>query len=308
MKKLLFIIICAILSMVTLFSGCIGQNDTESSSTTNTNLEDKVITVVIIPDEDPTKMLEDMKPLFDKLEKETGYKYKVNLVPDYTAAVESLLNKKADMGYLGPFTYVSAHYRDNNIVPFAMEVSAKSGKATYKSIIVVNKNTYDKGVTDINSLKEHAKDITFAFVDPKSTSGYLIPYGGLLKAGIDPEKDFKKVTFTGGHDAAELAVQQGTVDAAADNDKTYTKMLADGTISKDTNIIIWKSDPIPGYPWVYRIDTIPEEVRNKIKNTFLNISEEEALKISGGKVIGYVEATPDDYKIIEESAKALGKL
>ncbi|ADG12977.1 phosphate/phosphite/phosphonate ABC transporter substrate-binding protein [Methanocaldococcus infernus] len=299
-KKVLNISILIGILFITIFAGCIGN-------TTSTEKE-KVIRVVMIPDEDPTKMLEDMEPLFNKLEKATGYKFKVNLVPDYTAAVEALLNKQADMAYLGPFTYVSAHYRDPNIVPFVMEVSAKTGKPTYHSIIVVNKETYDMGVKDLKTLKEHAKEITFAFVDPKSTSGYLIPYYALLKAGINPEKDFKKIIFAGGHDAVELAIKEGRVNAGADNDRTYPVMIEKGLISNETNIIIWKSDPIPGYPWVYRIDTIPKDVREKIKNTFLSMSKEEALKISGGKVIGYVEASPKDYQIIEDAAKALGKL
>ncbi|MDK2988376.1 MAG: phosphonate transport system substrate-binding protein [Methanothermococcus sp.] len=304
------LILCVIVVIMTTFSGCVSQSADSSAADATSGLadENKVIKIVMIPDEDPTKMLEDMKPLLNRLEEKTGYKYEVNLVPDYTAAVEALLNKKADVAYLGPFTYVSAHAKDPNIVPFAKEISAKTGKATYKSIIVVNKETYDKGVKDINSLKEHASEITFAFVDPKSTSGYLIPSGALIKAGIDPEKDFKKMIFAGGHDAVELAIQEGTVNAGADNDKTYTVMTNDGTISKDKNIVIWESDPIPGYPWVYRADTLPEDLRNKIKEAFLTTSKEDALKISGGKIIGYVEATPDDYKIIEESAKALGKL
>lgn len=302
--------LCAIVTMVITFSGCVSQSADTSTGNIQSNLasENKVIKIVMIPDEDPTKMLEDMKPLLKKLEEKTGYKYEVHLVSDYSAAVEALLNKKADMAYLGPFTYVSAHARDPHIVPFVKEVSAKTGKATYRSIIVVNKETYDKGVKDLKTLKEHAHEITFAFVDPKSTSGYLIPYGALLKAGIDPKKDFKKIIFAGGHDAVELAVKEGRVNAGADNDRTYPEMVSKGLISKDQNIIIWKSDPIPGYPWVYRTDTLPKELRDKIKEVFLNMSKEEALKISGGKVIGYVEATPDDYKIIEESAKALGKL
>ncbi|WP_457611972.1 phosphate/phosphite/phosphonate ABC transporter substrate-binding protein [Methanocaldococcus sp.] len=305
MEKLKALILCAIVAIVLTFSGCVSQSQ---NSPTSELEHKKVIKIVMIPDEDPTKMLEDMKPLIKKLEEKTGYKYEVHLVSDYSAAVEALLNKKADIGYLGPLTYVLAHAKDPNIVPFVKEVSAKTGKATYRSIIVVNKETYDKGVKDLKSLKEHAHEIVFAFVDPDSTSGYLIPYSALLKAGINPEKDFKKIVFAGGHDAVELAVKEGRVNAGADNDRTYPAMVSKGLISTDTNIIIWKSDPIPGYPWVYRVDTLPKDLREKIKQVFLNMSKEEALKISGGKVIGYVEATPDDYKIIEESARALGKL
>jgi len=265
----------------------------------------KVIRIAVIPTEDQLEMLEKMKPMFSYIENKTGYKVKPCVVGDYTAVIEALINKKVDVALLGPFSYVSAHARDPNIVPFAVGVRADTGKTTYHSIIVVSRKTYEKGVHDLESLKEHANEITFAFVDPKSTSGYLIPKAALLKVGIDPDKDFKKVIFAGGHDAVEFAIKNNQVDAGADADVTYNRLLREGKISNKENIIIWKSQPLPGSPWVYRND-LPEDLKRKIREAFYTMPPKYAL--SYGKATKFVPATHEDYKEIEEAAKRLGLL
>ena len=156
----------------------------------------KVVKIAIIPAEDQVEMLEKLKSMFSYIAKKTSYTVKPYVVGDYTAVIEALINKKVDIALLGPFSYVSAHARNSAIVPFAVGVRADTHKTTYHSIIVVNDKLYNKGIRNLTSLKAHAKEITFAFVDPKSTSGYLIPKAALLEAGINPDEDFKKIVFS----------------------------------------------------------------------------------------------------------------
>ena len=82
----------------------------------------------------------------------------------------------------------------------------------YRSMIAVPKNS---PIHSMQDLKAHAKDIVFSFSDPASTSGNLYPRVGLLSMGINPEKDFKKVVFSGTHPATVLTVAAGKVDAGA---------------------------------------------------------------------------------------------
>ena len=70
----------------------------------------------------------------------------------------------------------------------------------------------------------------------------------MMKTGIDPEKVFQKVGYVGTHDAAELVVKNKIIDMVADNDVTYPKMVESGKISPETNVVIWKSDPLPSSP------------------------------------------------------------
>jgi len=250
-------------------------------------------------------MLEKLKPMLAYLEKKTGYRIKPYLVGDYTAVIEALINKKVDVALLGPFSYVSAHARDSKIVPFAVGVKSDTHKSTYHSIIVVNNKLYNQGVKDLASLKINASKITFAFVDPKSTSGYLIPMAALLEAGINPNKDFKKVVFSGGHDAVEFAIKNNQVDAGADVDVTFDRLEREGKISSNENRIIWQSKPLPGSPWVYR-DDLPTDIKRKIKEAFYTMPSKYAL--SYGKAAKFIPATDKDYIEIEKAAKRLNVL
>ena len=270
-----------------------------------TRSKKKVLKVAAIPVEDQLKMMEKLKPMFLYLEKRIGYTIKPYLVGDYSAVIEALINKKVDIAVLGPFSYVSAHARDSAIVPFAVGVRADTHTTTYHSIIVVTDKWYKRGIKNLSSLKSHAKEITFAFVDPKSTSGYLIPKAALLEAGINPDKDFKKIVFSGGHDAVEFAIKHDQVDAGADADVTYNRLLKEGKISANENIIIWKSKPLPVSPWVYR-DDLPQDLKKRIKEAFYSMPSKYAM--SYGNAVKFVPAKHKDYIEIEKAAKRLGIL
>src|SRR5581483_10470963 len=97
----------------------------------------------------------------------------------------------------------------------------------------------------------------FAFVDPVSTSGYIYPAALLLKNGIDPKKDLN-ATFAGGHDAAALAVYQGSADAAATFEDAPAQLLASKFPDIDQKLkVIAKTDPIPNDTIAFRKDLDP---------------------------------------------------
>ena len=124
------------------------------------------------------------------------------------------------------------------------------------------------------------------------------------ETGMMPQDFFGKFTYAGSHDAAELAVKNKTVDAAADNDITYEKMLAKGLISKQTNCVIKESDPLPGSPLVYRGD-LPADMKAKIREVILTAHKE--IKVTGyGNLTHYVAIAPKDYQMIRDMVKELG--
>jgi phosphonate transport system substrate-binding protein len=256
----------------------------------------KVLKMGLIPAEDQEEMMKRFGSTIAYLEKKLGIKVEPFMATDYSGVIEAMRSKKVDVAFFGPFSYVLAA-DVANAEAFAVGVRS-NGKSTYQSIIVAHK---DSGIKTLNDLR--GKD--FVFVDPASTSGNLFPRVMLKKAGIDPEKDFKSVTYAGGHDAVELAIKNRKVPAGADNDITYEKMVKEGLISPEENIIIAKSDPIPGSPIAWRKD-LPEDLKQKIKQAFLNMHNEDPQALSGyGEIIRYDEARDSDYNIIRETAKIL---
>lgn len=276
---------------VLALGGC-SQNTANTQAPAMTTLR-----VGIVPSEDAQKIREAYKPLMSYLEKKTGLHTDLFVATDYSGVVEAMRAGKVDVALYGPFSYVLAADKANAEV-FVVE-NRKGTGTTYKSIIVTNP---DSGINSLEDLKGHS----FAFVDPASTSGNLIPRAAMKAKGIDPEKDFKSVVYSGGHDADELAVKNRKVDAAADDDITYGEMKNQGILTDKDVKVIWVSDPIPGSPWAWRKD-LPDDLKVKLKAAFLNVAEEDpaALSAYGEAVEGYVEYKDSDYNIIRETAKIL---
>jgi len=273
-------------------AGCAG-----SQSADNKTADMKVLRVGAIPSEDGLKTRELYKPLMVYLEKKTGMKIDLFVATDYSGVIEAMRSGKLDIAYFGPFSYILAADK-SGAEAFVVE-NRKNGGVSYKSLVVTNPNS---GIEKLEDVKGH----TYAFVDPASTSGNLIPRSFYRKFNIDPDKDFKSVVYAGGHDAAALAVINRKVDAASMDDITYNRMKEQGMITDQNFRIVYQSDPIPGSPWAWRKD-LPDDLKTKIKAAFLNIDKEdpEGLKAYGGSVASYKEANDSMYNVIRETAKIL---
>ncbi|MBU2699504.1 phosphonate transport system substrate-binding protein [Sporomusaceae bacterium BoRhaA] len=292
-KKYGFLLVLSLLLAVLLVGGC----STNTQNVAQPTQELKVLRVGAIPSEDSEKVREAYKPLVSYLEKKLGLKVELFVATDYAGVVEAMRSGKLDIAYFGPFSYVLAADKAN-AEAFAVENKKGSG-TSYRSIIVADPKT---GINSIEDLKGH----TFAFVDPASTSGNLIPRSFLKSKGINPEQDFKSVIYAGGHDADELAVKNHKVDAAADADVNYSKMKGAGIIS-DTDVkVIFTSDPIPNSPWAWRKD-LPDDLKEKIKAAFLNMAQDDPTDFAaqGKGLESYVEAKDATYNVIRDTAKIL---
>mgnify|MGYP001587697376 CR=1 FL=1 len=251
----------------------------------------------LIPAESNEEMIQKFEPMRVHLEKKLGQKVKVFTATDYAGVIEGMKKKRVDIAWFGPLSYYLAE-QEAGAEAFAVGIREGSSSHTYKSIIIA---PCDSGIKSIKDLK--GKSV--AFVDPASTSGGLMPtYMVKKETGVMPQEFFGKFTYSGSHDAAELAVKNKTVDAAADNDITYEKMLAKGLISKQTNCIVKESDPLPGSPLVYRGD-LPAAMKKKIRDAILTAHKE--IKVTGyGNLSHYVAVGPKDYQMIRDMVKDLG--
>lgn len=239
------------------------------------NPDKETLKIGLIPTEDQLEMLKKFEPAKAYLERELDMPAETFMATDYTAVIEAMRAKKIDIAYFGPFSYVLATERAN--AEAIVTGGTDTGDvATYHSCIVTHK---DSGLKNIDDLKEHANEVTFAFVDPASTSGNLIPRGYLLSIGIDPDTDLKECMFAGGHDAVGLSVKSQKVDAGAMYDIGYNRLIDSGAITPEEVIVIWESDPIPKSPIAVRGDLDPV-LKEKIQQAFVDMPEKdpEAMK------------------------------
>lgn len=259
----------------------------------------KGLVMGLIPAENNEEMIQRFEPMRLYLEAKTGEPVKVYSATDYAGVIEGMKKGRVDIAWFGPLSYVLAE-KEANAEAFAVGVRSDTGLSTYRSLFVVPEGSDVKTIADL-------KGKSVAFVDPASTSGGLIPTYLVKQAtGQMPKQFFGEFTYAGSHDAAEMAVKNKSVDAAADNDITYEKMLKKGLITKESNRVLLYSDPLPGSPMAYRKD-LPEVTKAKIRDAILNAHND--IKVTGyGELTKYDPVTTADYQKIRDLVSELGLL
>jgi len=106
----------------------------------------------------------------------------------------------------------------------------------YQSYLIVNKNSMFQSMADL-------RGGVFAFTDPDSNSGKLVPTVWLAQMGEKPETFFRKTIYTYSHDNAILAVARGLVDGAAVDGLIWEYFRKKNPIFTSKTRIIRKSEP-----------------------------------------------------------------
>ncbi|MGM0803521.1 MAG: phosphate/phosphite/phosphonate ABC transporter substrate-binding protein [Bacillota bacterium] len=289
MKKLSLLL----LTMMLFLSACGTNNEDKKNSKPN---KDEVFTIGVIP----AQTEGEMKGALDKLQKVLSEKMdrevKITSYPDYNGVVEAMNYDKIDMAYFGPLTYVVAHEESG---AKAIVTQLIKGEPFYYSYLITHKDSKYESFEDMAS---DVKNVRFAFGDPSSTSGSLIPSIKLKDEGIyrsESDSDFNNVRFTGSHDATALAVQNKQVDVGAIDSAIYDKLIEEGAIDGDQFKVIWKSEKLFQYPWAVSERT-DEKTMKKLQQIFLDIKDKEILDAFGAT--GFTKANNKDYESIRKAA------
>lgn len=256
--------------------------------------QQQVLTVGLIPSEDSRAMIANSQKMMDMLSAALGMPVKPFVAADYNGVIEALRSKRLDVAYLGPFSYVLGA-TIANIEAFAVAETKKAGRTYYHSQVVAHKDSGIKTVADL-------KGKTFAFVDPSSTSGHLFPKAGLMKAGFNTDKDFGRVIFSGSHDSSAIAVQNKKIDAAAIADRILDAAIAKGLAKREDLVEVWRSDPIPESPTVWRTD-LPADLKQRVQAAFMQVKD--IPWSDQGMLNGFMPTNDAAYNVIRDTAKLL---
>jgi phosphonate transport system substrate-binding protein len=263
----------------------------------------KEITFGLLSTESATEIQRRYGPILAQLEKDLGITVKHTVATDYRGTIEALKFKKAEVAHLGPKSYVEASNGNYaNVEPIA-QLQLANGSLGYRSCLIVHADS------DMFSPEDMAGK-TFAFNDPNSTSGYLVPSAFfMMEMGIDPKKYFSKLTFSGSHEASILAVAAKKVDVASTNLPDLQQLTREGKVPRGGLRVIWVSKLIPNDPIVVRKD-LPEGLKRAIQESLvsMNTRKPEAFVQAGAWVGGFVKATDSKYQIIRELNETAKKL
>ena len=288
-----FRVVLAALALVAL-AGIAGANDPSWP---------KEVTFGLLSTENASEITRRWGPILAQLEKDLGVKVKPATATDYRGTIEALKFKKAELGHLGPKSYVEASTNNYaNVEPIA-QLQLANGSLGYRSCLIVHADS------DIFSPEDMAGK-TFAFNDPNSTSGYLVPSAFfMMELGVDPKKHFSKITFSGSHEASILAVSAKKVEVASTNLPDLQQLTRENKVPRGALRVIWVSKLIPNDPIVVRKD-LPASFKSAIQEslTTMRARNPEAFKEIGAWLGNFVVADDSKYQVIRDLNETAKKL
>ncbi len=203
-----------------------------------------------------------------KIETALGVPTKLFTPADYDGVIQGLLGGTLDYAWLGASSYAKVYLTDAEAVDVMLTKQNVDGSTGYYSIGFART---DSGIASLDD----AKGKTFAFADPNSTSGYLVPGAELTAKYGKLEEYFSEVKMSGGHEQTIVGVANGDFAAGVSwadglgnwedgyNSGAFRKAADAGLVDMNNLVEIWRSALIPEGPMVVR-KALPQDVKDKV--------------------------------------------
>lgn len=266
----------------------------------------------ILGGENAQDRLNSYECLRSKAEDLLGVETKLFAPADYNGVIQGLLGGTIDMAWLGASAYAKTYLSDENAVePILVKVNVDGGYGYY-SVGFARKDSGIQNLDDMNGK-------VFAFGDPNSTSGYLIPSIEIPASGYSMEAGdyFGDIQFSGGHEQTIVGVNNGDFDGGvtwADglgdwedgyNSGALRKAVDAGLVDMNDLVQIWQSAPIPEGPIVLR-QSLPESAKVKMTALMASLPAMDpdcAYGVLSGEAKGLMPITHEAYEVIVEARK-----
>lgn len=220
------------------------------------------------------------------LEKNTPYKYEINVPQSFIAVVEAFGANRVDVAALNTFGYYLANKKYG---AEARLICVRFGSSMYRSAVLAKKGKF-KTVKDLEGKK-------IAFVDPASMSGYILPQKFLKDSGVK----VGETVFAMKHDNVVSMIYQGQVEAGATfyspPDKVEGIQDARRLVKtqypdvEDKVEILSLTGEIPNDPIAFRKE-MPEDMKKTITEAFIKMVETEEGKNAFKQIYGVTEVKP----------------
>ena len=228
----------------------------------NLGTPENPIIMSFVPSGDTQEIIASGDEIAAMLSEMTGLTINANVATSYAAVVEAMGAGNAQIGWLNTFGYVLANERYDVEVGLA---TVRNGNPFYQGQIVANA---DSGISELADITGQ----TMCYVDPLSTSGFIIPRIQLAAAGVDV--DTLQSQDAGSHPNVITAVYNGDCDAGAsfvDARSTISEQFPD---VNDRVVVIAESPEIPNDTVSFSSD-LPADLRQQIVDGLLAITETE---------------------------------
>jgi len=163
----------------------------------------------------PVRTLETYRGLLAYMEQRLGQRVELVQRPTYIEVNRLLREQDVQVGFVCTLAYVLGQRE------FGLELLAAplvDGRPEYFSLLIVPAGSPASSLADLRGAR-------FAFTDPLSNSGRLVPTVQLHRLGTTPQQFFSRTVYTYSHDNSILAVADGLMDAAAVDSLVYEGLV-----------------------------------------------------------------------------------
>ncbi|MCA3440340.1 MAG: phosphonate ABC transporter substrate-binding protein [Rhodobacter sp.] len=238
-----------------------------------------------------------------KIEEALGVPVKLFAPADYDGVIQGLLGGSIDYAWLGASAYAKVYLTDPAAVELKLTKQNLDESTGYYSIGFARA---DSGITSMDD----AKGKIFAFADPNSASGYLIPGAELREAYGTLEDYFAEVKMSGGHEQTIVGVANGDFDAGVSwadglgnwedgyNSGAFRRAADSGLVDMSDLVEIWRSKLIPEGPLVIRA-ALPQQVKDTVTQVTADLWETDpacAYNVAAGDAKDFVPVEQSAYE------------
>lgn len=238
-----------------------------------------------------------------KIEEALGVPVKLFAPADYDGVIQGLLGGSIDYAWLGASAYAKVYLTDPAAVELKLTKQNLDESTGYYSIGFARA---DSGITSMDD----AKGKIFAFADPNSASGYLIPGAELREAYGRLEDYFAEVKMSGGHEQTIVGVANGDFDAGVSwadglgnwedgyNSGAFRRAADSGLVDMSDLVEIWRSKLIPEGPLVIRA-ALPQQVKDTVTQLTADLWETDpacAYNVAAGDAKDFVPVEQSAYE------------
>lgn len=253
--------------------------------------------VAIAPVLSPQRSAAVYADLLSYLESRLGMPIVVEQRSDYAQVNDLLRGGRVDVAFVCSRPYVEGQRQ------FGLELLAQpevDGASTYYSYLIVPRESQADGLEDL-------RGATFAFSDPLSNSGKLVPEYHLALMGQTPETFFGRYEFTGSHDNSIIAVADGLLDGAAVDSLVYESLArSDPDVIARTRVAErWGPYGIPPVVVAPHVDA---DLKERVRRFFLTMDEDATGRavLEGLDIERFVEPVDSLYDPVREMLEVVG--
>jgi phosphonate transport system substrate-binding protein len=215
----------------------------------------------------------------------------------YRDIINNLLAQRLDFAWICGLPYVANRARlELTAVPLYQ------GKPLYRAYLIVPaRDTATASLTDLRGR-------VFAYADPDSNSGFLVPRYTLVRQGLDPDSFFFKTFFTSGHRNAIDAVSVGLADGAYVDGHIWDSMARFNPEITGRTRVVTRSEEF-GFPPLVAGPAVPEALNRRMRDVLIGMGNDPtaATLLDRLNLDGFAAGEPAAYQEIAAMARAVGE-